>query len=313
MNFTGCFLKRAAARLLALVLVSIAVFTAAAAGAHAPVWRASPYTLTARNMPVREALDTFGVAQGVPIVSSDAVDGVVSGDFRDVPAGEFLNRLATIHNLTWYYDGATIYVYAASEVQTMLLDLRYMKAAEVGSLLAELGVEDERFPIKTASNGEMIMVSGPPRYVALVAEMIARADKLREQRTFTEIVTRVFPLKYTWADNVSFSTGSSGESQQMIKGVADLLREMMSATLDASFSEGTNRADRAAADKHFTPVIRAENRLNAVVVRDVASRMETYAMFIEQLDRPQKLVEIGVTVLEMTKEDALDWQASLWL
>ena len=61
----------------------------------------------------------------------------------------------------------------------MLVDLKYMKAGEVRAMLAELGVEDRRFPLKTTSNDELVMVSGPPRYVSLVAEMIARADSLR--------------------------------------------------------------------------------------------------------------------------------------
>ena len=61
----------------------------------------------------------------------------------------------------------------------------------------------------------------------------------------------------------------------------------------------------------FQPVIRPENRLNAVVVRDVTSRMPMYDKLISQLDVPQKLVEIEVTVVELSKKDALDWQLSL--
>ena len=83
-----------------------------------------------------------------------------------------------------------------------------MKAGEVRAMLAELGVEDARFPLKTTSNDELIMVSGPPRYVSLVSEMVAKADKLKELRTFNEVETRMFPLTYTWADDVSFRANS---------------------------------------------------------------------------------------------------------
>lgn len=274
-------------------------------------WRVENYTLTARSMPVRQALDTFGVAQGIPVVASDAVNGVVSGAFKDVPAGEFLDRIATINNLIWYFDGASLYVYGSGEVQTMLMDLKYMKADEVRVLLKELGVEDARFPIKTAAQGEMIMVSGPPRYVTLIGEMIARADKLREQRTFAEVETRIFPLRNSWADTVSISVSSS-ESTASIKGVAQLLDELMKGetglkTRDAS--AGTNAVEGVSAQ--YRAMIRPENRLNAVVVRDVATRMPMYERLIRELDVPQKLVEIAVTTVEMTKQDALDWQLSL--
>ena len=278
-------------------------------------WKSPEYTLIARQMPIRSALESFSVAQGIPILLSDRVTGVLSGDFKGVRPDDFLDRISAVHNLTWYYDGTALYIYTVGEMGSTLIDLRYMKASEVLAMMVELGVEDSRFPLKTASNGELIMVSGPPRYVMLVSEMIARADKLREQRTFTSVETRIFPLKHTWADNVSFSV-TSPESTVTIRGIAQLLEEIMNAGAGAApVREGavTNETDRLSAntDSAFRPVIRPENRLNAVVVRDTVTRFPMYENLIEQLDRPQKLVEIGVTVLELSQEDALDWQMSL--
>ena len=271
-------------------------------------------------MDIRTALDTFAVAQGLSIVMSDAVGGRFSGDFRDVPPGDFLEKIATVHNLTWSYDGAALYLYGAGEIQTLLLDLQYMKAGELRKLLSDLKVEDERFPLRTASNDELIMVSGPPRYVAIVAETVAKADKLRELRTFNEVEVRIFPLVNTWADDVSFSV-SSPESTVTIKGVARLLEDMMTGgggqkTLDAAaMSTNEVSATRDPLDTAlmatFRPIIRPENRMNAVVVRDVKSRLPMYEGLIKQLDVPQKLVEIAVTVVELSKNDALDWQLSL--
>ena len=47
--------------------------------------------------------------------------------------------------------------------------------SDAAGILSELGVEDERYPIKTASDDELVMVSGPPRYVALVKDSGKRA------------------------------------------------------------------------------------------------------------------------------------------
>ena len=188
---------------------SVLCACACACALAAPIpWKTPTYTLVARDMNLRTALDTFAVAEGIPLVMSEGVQGVFSGDFKDVPSGEFLDRLATVHNLTWYYDGAALYLYGAGEVRTMLLDLQYMKAGEVRDMLAELGVEDSRFPLKTTSDDQIIMVAGPARYVSLIAELVARADKMREKRTFNEVEVRLFPLINTWADDVSFSVSS---------------------------------------------------------------------------------------------------------
>ena len=290
--------------------------TTLAAPLESIAWKVPRYSMTARAMDVRQALDSFAVAQGIQVLCSEAVVGSFSGNFKDVPAAEFLDRLAAMHNLTWYYDGATIFVSSVSESLTTLIDLRYMKAAEVTAMLKELGVEDARFPLKTASDGELIMVYGPPRYVALVTEMINKADKLREQRTFTEVETRLFPLSHTWADNVSFSASGS-ESSVTIKGVAYLLQEIMGVSVTGKYRDSTNEVERAGAEMSgergsaLSPIIRPENRLNAVLVRDVATRMPMYERLIRELDVPQKLVEIQVTTVELSKDDSLDWQLSL--
>ena len=285
------------------------------ASTNAIPWRIPTYTLTARAMPVRQALETFGVAEGVPVLMSEAAGGVVSGDFKDVPAMEFLDRIVTINNLIWYYDGASLYVYGASEVTTVMLELKYMKASELQQVLSEFGILDDRYPIRAAQNDELIMVSGPPRYVELVAEMIARADKLREIRTFNEVEVRLFPLTYTWADSVTLSVSTS-ESTVPIKGVAQLLAELTKTELADRAVEGTNgvnEADiqRARMGLEYKPTILPENRLNAVMVRDVATRMPMYARLIRQLDKPQKLLEITITTVELSKEDAFEWQLAL--
>ena len=300
-----------------LAAVSVVASVVAADGVSAAPsipWKMPSYTLVARDMNLRVALDTFAVAEGLSVVMSESVAGRFSGDFKNVPPDEFLDRIATTHNLIWYYDGAALYIYGAGEISTILVDLKYMKAGEVRQMLAELGVEDRRFPLKTTSNDELVMVAGPPRYVALVSEMVAKADSLREKRTFNEVEARIFPLKYTWADDVSF-TANSPESSLQLRGVARMLEEIMSTgskdgVREASLTNELSRIETSMMSTYH-PVIRPDNRLNAVIVRDVVSRMPMYEKLIRQLDVPQKLVEIDVTVIELSKKDALDWQLSL--
>lgn len=302
-------------RIVLATVCTIVCVQVAGATTNAIPWRIPSYTLTARSMPVRQALETFGVAEGVPVLMSETVGGVVSGNFENVPAVEFLDRLATINNLVWYYDGATLYVYGASETATVLIELKYMKADELRSVLSEFGILDDRYPIKSAQRDELIMVSGPPRYVQLVSEMIARADKLREVRTFNQVEVRLFPLTYTWADNVSL-TVSSSESSVPIKGVAQLLMEMTKINRTDKVQDGTNTMSEAELARsrmglNFDPTILPENRMNAVMIRDVATRMPMYERLIQQLDKPQKLLDISITTIELSKEDAFEWQTSL--
>lgn len=281
-------------------------------------WKLPSYSMVAQSMSLRECFKTFGAAQGISVVLSKEVDGVFSGEFRNVPSDEFLDRVTTLYNLIWYFDGAALYLYTSGEVSSLLVSLRYMKADEVRTMLQQLGIEDTRFPIRTASNDELILVSGPPRYVTLIAETIERADALRELRTFNDVETRLFPLQYTWADDVTMRvTGPDATSQ--IRGVASVLSEIMEESQGLRIREKGAASDALEASEdglkgpspEFRPIIKAENRLNAVLVRDVVTRMPMYERLIQQLDKPQTLVEIIVTKVELSREDALDWQLSL--
>lgn len=286
-------------------------------------WRTPTYTLTARLMDVREALTTFGVAQGLPVILSEGVRGSFSGTFKDIPAPDFLDKVATLHNLVWYCDGATIFIYSAAETTSELFDLTNTTLEDVRRMLHELGLDDARYPIKSTKDSNIVLVSGPPRYVQLVGQTIARAEQSKSTRARTEVVTRVFRLRNAWADNISFSTTSS-ETSLSLKGVATLLEEIVSSMDGMRFSStsvtnapGTDGGPAVQAKKEAEdgfvqqPVIRAENRLNAVVIRDVASRMPMYESLIKELDVAQPLVEIGVTVIELSKDDALDWGLSV--
>lgn len=286
-------------------------------------WRTPTYTLTARLMDVREALTTFGVAQGLPVILSEGVRGSFSGTFKDIPAPDFLDKVATLHNLVWYCDGATIFIYSAAETTSELFDLTNTTLEDVRRMLHELGLDDARYPIKSTKDSNIVLVSGPPRYVQLVGQTIARAEQSKSTRARTEVVTRVFRLRNAWADNISFSTTSS-ETSLSLKGVATLLEEIVSSMDGMRFSStsvtnapGTDGGPAVQAKKESEdgfvqqPVIRAENRLNAVVIRDVASRMPMYESLIKELDVAQPLVEIGVTVIELSKDDALDWGLSV--
>ena len=299
-------------------LIAMGVMMVAAGLCFADIsWKTPTYSLVARDMPLRQALDSFGVAQGMSVVMSKQVAGNLSGDFKDLAPQEFLDRISTTHNLIWYYDGTALYVYGAGEITSSLMELQYMRDGNVIRLLHELGLEDRRFPIRSTSNGELILVSGPPRYVQLIAETIARADSLKRQRSFNEIETRIFRLVNTWADTVSLNV-SGLESQLQVTGIAQLLAELMQSS-DGSNSRdivtnGAEKAEYGLSDQMMAgvrPVIKPDNRLNAVVVRDLKHRMPMYERLIRDLDVPQKIVEIEVTSFDVSKQDALDWQLSL--
>ena len=62
-------------------------------------WKVPRYSLVAQTMNIRQALESFGSAQGISVVMSKAVAGTFSGTFSNIPAAEFLDRLEFTHFL----------------------------------------------------------------------------------------------------------------------------------------------------------------------------------------------------------------------
>ncbi len=302
------------------------------------------YSYLAKDAPLREVLAAFSAAENLSIIVDAGVDQEwrIAGEFKEVPATEFLARVCALGNLLWYYDKSALYLYRASQVDTVLMDLMHIHAGDVRRMLRELGVEDPRFPISTTHNDELLLISGPPRYVALIKELVGKADRLQQQRSVRDETVMIFRLKHAWADDVTLGTGNKA---QTVKGVATLLRELLASTHSASAAvggaekKGAPKSEVAEAPKNTAYAklaprtvpgaegeeekeetlerrpsevsIMADNRTNSVIVRDAKAMMPRYEELIAQLDVPVRLVEIAVTVLDIDQGAMLDWELRL--
>lgn len=70
-----------------------------------------------------------------------------------------------------------------------------------------------------------------------------------------------------------------------------------------------SRGTDAMAD--FTPSLAAYAPLNAILVWDLPSRREEYRALVEELDQPSRLVEINVTILDVSANALRDWSVDV--
>jgi type III secretion protein C len=85
----------------------------------------------------------------------------------------FLDRLAAMFNFEWYYDGQVLYVSSVKEAQTRLLVLAPIGFEQFKTVLGVLKVADDRFAVVPAPGNGLVLVSGPPRFVALTEQTLA--------------------------------------------------------------------------------------------------------------------------------------------
>ncbi|MBA1142418.1 secretin N-terminal domain-containing protein [Mesorhizobium neociceri] len=131
---------------------------------------AAPYRYTVLDQDLSAALQEFGNNLNISVNISAEVRGRIRGRMPDLPAREFLDRLAELYDLQWYYDGLVLYVSAAKEAQTRMLVLTPLRFDTFKAALDQLDISDDRYVVRPAPGNGLVMVSGPPRFVALVEQ-----------------------------------------------------------------------------------------------------------------------------------------------
>ena len=229
----------------------------------------------------------------------------------------FLNKIAQLNSLIWYFDGNGLYVYNSEEIEKQIINLQYMDTDEFVSTLKDIGIWDNRFYWRSRPAEGIIYISGPPRYMELVTETARLLDEKSGERKKSHQTVRVFPLRYAWADDRTFNFRNQ---EVTMPGVASVLRQIVQGSgnlaglkttqtrslqgMQASTPAGQTALSAPAAD-NSPPIssegafINADRRLNAVIVRDLESKMAMYQGLIDTLDKPLSQVEINVSIIDI--------------
>lgn len=304
------------------------------------------FQFVAQKKDLRELLREFALSQGITISIAEGVEGLVSGRF-DLKPQAMLDLLASSHGFIWYYDGSLLHVMPASSVRTEVIQLRYGNSDSLRATLTRLGIFDRRFPLQDDGDGS-IVVSGPARYVELVQQIADNMEGTRSRNQATEV--RVFPLQFAWAADHEFTSGGqtmvvsgvasvlrsmyqpqsagpkSGLFTSLQKVVPAKHLRMSSENQSAQYTQAGRQAEpqrsmgsigNIAGGRHEDPadelpVIQADPRINAVLIRDIPSRMRQYESLIKTLDVRPQMIEIEARIIEISTDEVerlgVDWR-----
>ena len=183
---------------LAVLFVALTLPWASPAVAQEVPWRRVSFDLQAVNEPLNVFLTRLLTLQGISVTTSGGVaTGRVNGRFKGQAEAVF-RELAETYGLTWYYDGTTLHVYSLAELETRLMQVEPVDIARIDRTLKQMRLADGRFPLRLSPDEGTVLVSGPPKYVDLVAGVVARvagAPSLAKN----VVDVRVFRLRYARA------------------------------------------------------------------------------------------------------------------
>jgi len=333
----------------ALAVLSLLLQLVPAARAADLPARGRAVRLEASEKSLPDFLRELAASQGVTAVIDPKIGGSISGKFvlsGTESARNVLNSVCSANGLTWYYDGAFLYVDLASDARSEVLPISPGNASRIADTLARLKIADGRFPLSVSEREGSVFVSGPKRYVEMVRQTVRLVDQRTALVDSAEI--RVFPLKYAWA--ADFKVHRSG-GQVSIPGVTSVLRSLFGkssgfgaaaagrAGTGMPFTLGANRqiklstgesveapklemtgpagadgsSDSGAFGGGELPQFHADTRMNAVLVRDMPDRMARYEKLVAAMDVKPRLVEIEVTIMDVSSDSlnslGVDWRA----
>lgn len=303
-------------------------------------WRDRPYTIVADGKKVSDFLRELASAQGVTAVIDPKIDGTISGHFSGSPLATLRSVCAT-YGLTYYFDGSLLYIDRAEDGQTQVYPIPKGSAGELSRTLQAMQIPDHRFPLIISDRENTIYVSGPQRYVDLVHQAISTITDPSRGLDRAEI--RAFPLRYAYATDFQvnragkevtipgvastlaklygrndenrgapgFGARLGGATRQVKLSSGDTINVPKLTLGAASGYETQNAAGTAetpslgGAQALALPQIVADAGTNSVLVRDVPEHMPQYAQLISALDARPRLIEVGLTIIDID-ESALD-------
>ncbi|RYX93962.1 MAG: EscC/YscC/HrcC family type III secretion system outer membrane ring protein [Comamonadaceae bacterium] len=342
-RFFPARLRRPAAFLAACVL-AVPLFLPMSSLADTPPWPESPYSYLGKEQQPDKVLGGFARSFGVELrMETTLPPGTAPATGRQSAATptEFLNQLAAAYGLVWYYHAGALYISRVSERVTHMIPTKGMSGAALKRAFTEMGLLWPRFGWGQVDDRGAIMVSGPPSYVQRIEQAM---DSFPEPQSDQQIL--VFRLKHAavedrtiqYRDKTITTPGVATMLRNLLgggQGAAGALNDVtplgtaapMRDTLRALVPDA--RTDAAAGALGATgappgsaapqlqgravaaPVIQADPRLNAIIIKDRPQNAGIYRELIDLLDVPGSLVEIEAAIIDVNtssiSELGVDW------
>lgn len=288
-------------------LIAAALISASACAQPIP-WRGQPFFVSSRNTPLASVLKDLGANYGLPVVVSPKITEAYAGALQDNPRGRALSELSRLYQLLPYYDGNSLYVYKAQEVDQALLTPAYLSGGELSRLIGQSGLLDgSACRLLPVGGSNALQISGVPVCLTRVTALAKQLDEQNLNQEQNKETVAIYPLKYASAADSSYSYRSQTVT---VPGVVSVLREMAQGR---ALPLPDNKTP-APADGSGLPTFSADTRQNAVLVRDRKKNMNLYADLIPKLDQKPTLVEISVAIIDVDAGDinelGIDWSAS---
>ncbi|MFM0610259.1 type III secretion system outer membrane ring subunit SctC [Paraburkholderia sediminicola] len=323
------------ARACALLAFAATCLGAVAAESSIDTLKDHGFFVVARSMPVRAILQDFGASYGVPVIISDGVKGVFTGQIRENSEGKVLEQFASKLGLAWYMSGGVIYIGKVQEMRESVITPTWLSASQLLASLRTAHLFSNSYcTANLMGNLNALNVTGVPQCIDRVNELARSLDNSAKKSERSDETVEIFPLRYASAIDSSYMYRNQ---QVTVPGVVTELREMSASralpnpvsansatplpplppSSDLDKQSRTQKTsiqpldDKAvvlpplpalptvALEDQRQPSFSADVRQNAVIVRDRATNMDLYRRLISLLDKRPVQIEVSVDIIDV--------------
>lgn len=330
----------------ALLALALGAFSINYSAASTPEeWKSGAYAYSADNTPLSVIMEDFANSHGVDVNVEGLPDTFVTSRLRSDSAEAFLNRLALEYRFQWFVYNNTLYVSPQSSQTSRRLKISQDAAPDLKQALQGVGLLEPRFGWGELPDEGVVLVTGPPKYVDLVADFSKKSEPEAKK---TDTTMMAFPLKYAdvadrtinyrdkkltvpgvatilnelLGQGTSKSAGGSNDSQGS-EGLGDMARKNQMSGTNMLYNQmlqritGLNAAhegDKTSEETDLQGKVSADVRNNILLVRDNKDLRAEYQALVSMIDKPQKLIEIDALIVDIDRNElsrlSVDWQGS---
>lgn len=178
----------------------------------------SPYSYYANDTPIAKMLAEFCANFGIQLQIEPGIVARVSGRLGAPTASEFLNTVTASAGLDWFHYAGTIHVTRVAERDTQVHAIARETIPGLRGALLDLKILDERFGWAALADQGMVVVSGPPAYLELIAKTMRTVQAAPNGQQMV-----VWKLKYA---NVEDRQVTIRDKTTIVPGVKTLLQAL---------------------------------------------------------------------------------------
>lgn len=282
-----------------------------------------------------------------PFILSNAVKRKkITGNFDLSSPDNAFELMVRRMSLLYFNDGESIYVYDNTEIEQTLFQVNNININELREYLQDVGLYDERFPLRVGKDQRTFYLSGPPIYIKLIKAAANYLDSEHQEQIYQNINSQVptgssrygqefvqiFALKNTFVQDRSYTLR---DEKIVLPGITTVLQQLfMSQTgqinapvenissIDANKEVPINSDidNSTSAPAIITKMGQYHVELvplpasNSLLVKTSREGLELVGSLIDQLDKPKRQVELSLWIIDISKNKAdslgIDWKGS---